>query len=207
LEPAWFGSRAFTGALLATFASGAAAAVVFIVPPFVLHDRWGLEPWEIGLVGIAAPAGLVIASKWSGSQLKPRGPRTLMVWGIALMVGALACLALTASGAPLAVLVVLLVVFGAGGGLFQPANIAAVIAAASAARQATIGAAQRMVPNFGIAFGAMVSAALVTAAQGRHPTSSLESSVAGAWAFAATGLLVSLGLVMVGRARTAEASP
>lgn len=204
LEPDWFGSRAFTGALLATFAFGAAAAVVFIVPPFLLQARWGLQPWQIGLIGMAAPAGLVIASKWSGSQLARRGPGTLMAWGIVLMVGALVCLALTASAEQLAILIVLLVGFGAGGGLFQPANIAGVMAAASAGKQATIGGAQRMVQNLGIALGAMVSAALVTAAQTRHARDSLDGAVAGAWAFAAVGLVVSLVIILSGRARTTE---
>lgn len=191
LELAWFRSRAFSTALFATFAFGAAAAVVFIVPPFLLGSRLHFAPWQIGLVGMSAPFGLVVASKWSGPRVQQRGTRHLMKWGLLLMAIALAGLVVSAGGEEVAVMVVLLLVFGVGGGLFQLANIAEVMAAATAAKQATIGAAQRMVQNVGIALGATVSAALLTAAHGRG-ANAFDAAMSQAWAFAGVAILVSL---------------
>ena len=129
--------------------------------PRILEHQLGLLDWQVGLIAALAPAGLVLASRVSGSRISRIGPWALMTTGMIVMVGALALLTVTAGLFSLPIIGVLLFVYGIGGGLFQPANIAAVMAAAGRGRQGTIGAAQRLVLNIGIGIGTTVSTALL----------------------------------------------
>ena len=143
-----------------------------------------------------ALAGLVVASRIAGNRLTRAWPWPLMTVGMATMVLALLALTLTAPLVDIPVLGVLLFLYGLGGGLFQPANIAAVMAAASAGRQGTISAAQRLVLNIGIGLGTTVSSVV------------LPLLVAGATAWGVATALSAYGtasMVLVGRhARLAE---
>lgn len=60
------------------------------------------------------------------------------------------------------VLASLLFLYGIGGGIFQPANIASVMASVSKEKQGSIGAVQRMLQNVAIAFGAAVAATFMS---------------------------------------------
>ncbi|CAG9612010.1 hypothetical protein BACCIP111899_01182 [Bacillus rhizoplanae] len=56
----------------------------------------------------------------------------------------------------------LLFLYGIGGGIFQPANIASVMASVSKEKQGAIGAVQCMLQNVAIAFGAAVAATFMS---------------------------------------------
>jgi len=161
LRPEWFSSASTRSGLFTAGVFGATSAIVFVVPPFILEHQLGLLDWQVGLIAALAPAGLVLASRVSGSRISRIGPWALMTTGMIVMVGALALLTVTAGLLSLPIIGVLLFVYGIGGGLFQPANIAAVMAAAGRGRQGTIGAAQRLVLNIGIGIGTTVSTALL----------------------------------------------
>ncbi len=107
-----------------------------------------------------------------------------------MMLVALALLAVTAGSLSLGVIGLPLFVYEIGGGLFQPANIATVMAAATWSRQGTVGAAQRLILNVGIGIGAAVGAAVLPIWQGG------EASWAAAAGLSATGFVV---LLMSGR--------
>ncbi|MDT7953713.1 MAG: MFS transporter [Acetobacteraceae bacterium] len=189
LAPEWLTIGTTRAALLAAGAFGATSALVFVVPPFVLEHQLGLTVWQVGLIGALAPAGLVIASRASGARLASQNARTLMTSGLTLMLTALALLAATAQLHNLPTVAVLLFTYGVGGGLFQPANIAAVMTAATHARQGTIGAAQRLTLNLGIGIGTATAAAALTALPGGGA----------AWTAAAVISAASLTAVLIAR--------
>jgi predicted MFS family arabinose efflux permease len=200
-----FRSARFSAALYCSLAFGAASAILFILPPFLLETQLGLRPWQVGLVAAIAPVGLVAASRWSGKRIEALGAQRLMTLGLALMLGALALLAITHRTVSPALIGPLLLVYGVGGGLFQPANIATVMAAESSDRQGTIGAVQRMAQNVGIALGATVGGAFLTAAEGQTAGGQLGAA-AGAWLSAAALVAVGLGaFVALARRRNTHA--
>ena len=55
-----------------------------------------------------------------------------------------------------------LFLYGIGGGIFQPANIASIMASVTKEKQGSIGAVQRMLQNVAIAFGAAVAATFMS---------------------------------------------
>jgi EmrB/QacA subfamily drug resistance transporter len=196
LEPSLLRSPSFGAPLAATGAFGAASAVAFVVPPYFLERTAGLVPWQVGLVSFCAPLGLVALSQVSGSNMDRIGPRRLMVTGLAVMLAALAVLFGIHAGWPPVLLAALLFAYGVGGGIFQPANIAAVMGAAQEGSQGTVGAVQRMVQNLFIAVGAAVGAAFIGADQGTGGAWSFR----GPWVFAAV-LVAAVLLAFLASAR------
>ncbi|HLJ19514.1 MAG TPA: MFS transporter [Stellaceae bacterium] len=150
-------SRRVVAAMIGSSALGASTAIILIVPPAVLHGT-GLPVWLIGLVGLLAPLGQVIVARATGTVITRRGPMLPFFAGLAIML---------ASVAGLAVLGVklepgtyaLLLLFGFGSGLFQPAGFASALAGADPQERARIGALVRLATNLGIAAGGWLSAA------------------------------------------------
>ena len=105
----------------------------------------------MGLVNLASPLGLVIVSKLAGKLISRLGSTILMVIGLIIMT-----IAYTSLGgfqfilSPIA-LSLLLLLYGLGGGFFLPSNTSAIMGSVSQDMQGTVGAAQRMVQNIGIA--------------------------------------------------------
>ena len=176
---AWFTpSRSVVAAMIGSSALGASTAVVLIVPPAVLHGT-GLPVWQIGLVGLLVPVGQIVSARVSGMLIAGRGPMLPFFAGLAIMLAAV--LGLAASGVrPLPPTYALLVLFGVGGGLFQPAGFASALATANPQERARIGALIRFATNIGIATGGWVSIAA-----GARPWIAAAVLLATAAAFAA----------------------
>jgi MFS family permease len=150
-------SRLVLAAMIGSFALGASTAVILIVPPAVLHGT-GLPVWEIGLIGLLAPLGQVVVARGTGAVIAHRGPLLPFFAGLAIMLASvlgLAALGVRATAETYA----LLLLFGLGSGLFQPAGFASALAAAGPKERARIGALVRLATNLGIAAGGSVSAA------------------------------------------------
>jgi EmrB/QacA subfamily drug resistance transporter len=186
-----FRSPAIALPMLGTVAFGAASAVVFIVPPFFLERALHFEPWRVGWVALAAPLGLVSVARWSGSAISRLGTHVLMTAGVLLMLVGLLGLALAPASWGVIPMSAWLLVYGIGGGLFQPPNIAAVMGAVGPNRQGTTGAVQRMVQNIAIAVGAAVAANFLRAATDGE-VAALARACHEAWAAAAAFVAVSL---------------
>ena len=88
-------------------------------------------------------------------------------------------------------MVSLLLLYGGGGGIFQPANIASIMTSVSKEKQGTIGAVQRMLQNVAIAFGAAVAATFMDS-QGNMETDGLIQAFRYSWYFAGGLLLFNL---------------
>src|SRR5262249_37174511 len=114
--------------------------------------------WQIGLIGLLVPVGQIVSARVSGVLIAGRGPMLPFFAGLAIMLAAV--LGLAAIGIqPLSPTYAMLVLFGVGGGLFQPAGFANALATASPQERARVGALVRFATNLGIATGGWVSVA------------------------------------------------
>jgi MFS family permease len=148
--------RPVLAAMIGSSALGASTAVILIVPPAVLHGT-GLPVWQIGLIGLLAPLGQVVVARVTGTVIARRGPMLPFFVGLAIMLASV--LGLAAAGVKAAVgTYTLLVLFGLGSGLFQPAGFASALGAARPQERARVGAMVRLATNLGIATGGWVSA-------------------------------------------------
>ena len=143
----------------------------------------------MGLVNLASPLGLVIVSKLAGKLISRLGSTILMVIGLIIMT-----IAYTSLGgfqfilSPIA-LSLLLLLYGLGGGFFLPSNTSAIMGSVSQDMQGTVGAAQRMVQNIGIAIYTAITSLFI------NNSSSSNKLIAGAseaWLFAAASLFIAL---------------
>lgn len=186
-----FGRRSFTAPFLATIGFGAASSVIFIVPPYFLEKVARLAPWKIGLICLASPLGLVITSHISGKLIRRLETHTLMLIGLFTMLVALVGLTTINSNSHYLILALLLFVYGIGGGVFQPSNIAAVMGAVTREFQGTIGAVQRMTQNVSIAIGASVSTAFIQSHTGMG-VDGIMLALRESWIFSAVLILLNL---------------
>ena len=170
---------------------GLATAVAFIIPPYFLEQISRLVPWQVGLINLASPLGLVILSRISGKRIGTFGTLRLMIAGFSLMLIALAILSAMQSNWYPILLGALLLLYGAGAGIFVPANLSAIMGSVGTELQGTIGAFQRMVQNIGIAIGTSVAASMIHSGLNTG-TAGYMSAFREAWVFAAGAVLISL---------------
>ncbi|MCT1901106.1 MFS transporter [Oceanobacillus sojae] len=180
---------AFILPIAGIFVLGGSTSLGFIIPPYFLEEVIHLLPWQIGLINLSAPLGLMVFSNISGGLINKKGTGRLMIYGLVLMTSSYTVLTMMQSSWSLLYLVVLLFVFGAGAGTFMPANTSAIMNAASEEIQGVAGAIQRMVQNLGIAIYAAVASAFISGYSETDITG-LMSGIRGAWTFAAVTLLI-----------------
>lgn len=186
-----FRNSQFTLAMLAMFFFGGATSIGFIVPPYFLETVRHLSAWQSGLVNLSAPLGLMGFSRLSGKLLGQVGAKRLM--GIGLFVMLIAYEVLSQMGVAWSPLLIasLLFVYGAGAGIFVPANLSAIMDAVGRETQGTIGVVQRMVQNLGIAIDTAIAASLIR----MHAGVGSEGLMVGfraAWGYAAGTLGITL---------------
>jgi EmrB/QacA subfamily drug resistance transporter len=174
--------------IFATVGFGVASAIIFIIPPYFLQTFTQLTPWQTGFVLLSAPLGLVIFSRIAGKYMERFGPNLFMKIGLGVMFIAFVGLSFIQSHWSAYIMAILLLLYGIGGGIFQPANIASVMASVSKEKQGTIGAVQRMLQNVAIAFGAAVAATFMSSQSGMG-TDGLIQAFRYSW-YIAGGLLL-----------------
>ncbi|WP_307499558.1 MFS transporter [Paenibacillus brasilensis] len=156
-----FRSGAFVVPILSQVVLGFATAIAFIVPAYYLEGVTHLMPWQVGLVNLAAPLGLVMLSGLSGKLVGSYGiiPSTLS--GLGIMCIALFTLSTMQLDWHSITFGALLLFYGFGAGLFIPANLAAIMGSVGLELQGTIGSVQRMVHNIGLAVGTSTAALMI----------------------------------------------
>jgi MFS family permease len=187
-----FRSKSFCVSLFGTLAFGLATAVVLMVPPFFLEKIAQFLPWQVGLVSFCGPLGIVITARISGKYINKVGAQWLMTTGLFIMILALMGLSAIDSNWNPLYFAPLLLVYGMGGGLFQPPNISLIMSAVESEQHGTISSVNRMVHNFGNALGVGVAAALLQKSSDGLQVKSAQGFFY-AWLFAL--LLISFSLV------------
>lgn len=186
-----FRNASFVVPVFAVTVLGLATAVAFIVPPYFLEQISHLLPWQVGLVNLASPLGLVILSRISSKRIEVFGASLLMITGLSVMSIALGLLSMIQPNWNAVLLGVLLLLYGVGAGIFVPANLSAIMGSVGTELQGTIGAFQRMVQNLGIAVGTSIAASMIHAGINKG-IAGYMSAFREAWVLAAVAVLVSL---------------
>lgn len=133
---------------------GFASAILFLLPPFIFSKIFNLPMGIIGVLVLSAPVGLVVFAKLSSKWGYRWKSTELALLGILTMSSSMFFLIMGSHY--LGFILVGLFVYGAGGGIFQPANMASIMAESPKTVQGVTGAIQRMVQNISISIGAGV---------------------------------------------------
>ncbi len=193
----------FNVSVIDTLTFGFATAVIFLLPPLELHLITHLSAWQIGLISLSAPLGIVLLSRFSGIAIDRWGEQRLVCTGLLVMLVALVLFALRQPTWGLGSLPLLLFLYGVGGGIFIPPNISNIMKAAGAPHQGTMGAIYRMLHNVGLAIG-VAAAALVLGIHGSQAQTQVTVGLRQTWLLAFITLTIAFvaSIVELRRKRT-----
>ncbi|EPP67812.1 MFS transporter [Staphylococcus epidermidis] len=184
-----FKNLSFSAPIFAIFVFGGTTSLGFIIPPYVLEKVNHLSSWQIGLVNLTSPLGLVIISKLTGKLISHIGNIILMTTGLLIMIVSYTNLGLLQYMLNPITISLLLLLYGIGGGFFLPSNTSAIMKTVSQDIQGTVGATQRMVQNIGIAFYTAVTSLFISNSSN---SDKLISGASHAWLFASLSLFLAL---------------
>ncbi|MCK6119844.1 MFS transporter [Staphylococcus epidermidis] len=184
-----FKNVSFSSPIFAIFVFGGTTSLGFIIPPYILEKINHLSSWQIGLVNLTSPLGLVLTSKISGKLISRIGNIVLMTTGLIIMIVAYTSLGLLQYILNPVTISLLLLIYGIGGGFFLPSNTSAIMGTVSQDMQGTAGATQRMIQNIGIAFYTAVTSLFIS--NSSNSDKLIEGS-SHAWLFASITLFLAL---------------
>lgn len=184
-----FKNVSFSSPIFAIFVFGGTTSLGFIILPYILEKINHLSSWQIGLVNLTSPLGLVLTSKISGKLISRIGNIVLMTTGLIIMIVAYTSLGLLQYILNPVTISLLLLIYGIGGGFFLPSNTSAIMGTVSQDMQGTVGATQRMVQNIGIAFYTAVTSLFIS--NSSNSDKLIEGS-SHAWLFASITLFLAL---------------
>lgn len=148
-----FANRFFCLGIISAALSFANLFGAIILTPFYLDHVRGMAPADIGLIMMAIPAAIMLASPLAGwlSDLVDRG--LLATLGMLLSSAAMFLLATTGTATSLTALTTRLALLGAGQALFLSSNSAAVLAHTPLNRTGTAAALLAAARNLGMLLG------------------------------------------------------
>ena len=184
-----FKNISFSSSIFAIFVFGGTTSLGFIIPPYILEKINHLSSWQIGLVNLTSPLGLVLISKITGKFISRVGNTILMTVGLVIMIASYTSLGLLQYILNPITISLLLLIYGIGGGFFLPSNTSAIMGTVSKDMQGTVGATQRMVQNIGIAVYTAITSLFIS---NQSQTDQLITSASHAWLFASITLFLSL---------------
>lgn len=184
-----FKNISFSSSIFAIFVFGGTTSLGFIIPPYILEKINHLSSWQIGLVNLTSPLGLVLISKITGKLISRVGNTILMTVGLVIMIASYTSLGLLQYILNPITISLLLLIYGIGGGFFLPSNTSAIMGTVSKDMQGTVGATQRMVQNIGIAVYTAITSLFIS---NQSQTDQLITSASHAWLFASITLFLSL---------------
>jgi len=165
LDLSLFRQRAFSAATASSYLSFWAMASVSFLLPFYLDRGIGLSRTQSGYVMAPIPVVLVIFAPLGGYLSDRLGARVVSTTGAVINCIGLVCLStLGAQTSPLGV-VLRLVPFGIGMGLFQPPNNSAIMGAVPANRLGIASGMISAIKNLGSMSGVAVASLFFTVAQ------------------------------------------
>ncbi len=184
-----FKDFSFSVSMLAILVFGGATSLGFIVPPYILGKLSHLSSWQIGIVNLASPLGLVLISKTAGKLMNRINNIILMSVGLGFMTIAYGSLGLFQSSLTPVLIFGLLFIYGVGGGSFLPSNTSTLMNSVSRSMQGTVGSAQRMVQNIGIALYTAITSLFIDHSSSK---AKLILGASEAWLFASLTILLTL---------------
>jgi MFS family permease len=180
-----------TPGALAFLANGGIFAI-WLLAPFYLVQRRGLDTTISGLLFMLAPLGMTIGATVAGRLPARLGGAPSVVGGLALEAGALLTLSAAGPSTPVALLALALLAAGFGLGGFQVPNMAALMSEFPAGQQGAAGGLAFLARTLGVVTGVLVLARIFA---GVRLTSGFDAGFAYAFmtAAAAVALAALLG--------------
>lgn len=151
-----------TTLLLSFLVLGGSTSIIFIVPPYYLERLKHMSSWKVGLINLFTPLAIAVFSQISGKYSEKLGQYKFIITGFSIMTLCFLIMTQIEENWSVAILILLLILYGVGGGFFIPPNTALTMGSVSPKEQGTIGALQRMAQNIGIALYTSVSSSLIT---------------------------------------------
>ena len=111
-----FKNMSFFVSYICDICFGGTTSLGFIVPPYILEKINHLSSWQIGLVNLTSPLGLVLISKITGKLISRIGNIILMTIGLIIMIVAYTNLGLLQYILNPITISLLLLLYGIGGG-------------------------------------------------------------------------------------------
>jgi MFS family permease len=139
-----------------SFVANAGIFAVWLLAPFYLVSRRGLDAIAGGAVFMLTPLGTALAAPLAGRCADRLGPRLPMMAGLALEVVGLVVMSRAEPATRLAVIAGALLVAGFGLGVFQVPNMAWIMAAFSPGQQGAAGGVAFMTRTLGVVAGVLV---------------------------------------------------
>jgi EmrB/QacA subfamily drug resistance transporter len=178
LDLALFQNRLLTINLLTGWMTFFAIAGLFILAPFYLENVLGASPRQVGLLIAPAPLLLGISAPISGSVSDRIGPRRVLVFGLAILVGAYLAMQLLRADSPMWMIMLVMAPAGLGMGIFQSPNNSAVMGSASAERLGVTSAMLTTTRNTGQLTGIAVLGAVWALRVSYHHGATIDAQTA-----------------------------
>jgi EmrB/QacA subfamily drug resistance transporter len=150
-----FAHRDFSRAILAGLLSYLILFGMLFITPFQMERTLGWRPDSTGLLLTILPACIAISTPFAGRLADAKGTRLPTAIGMVLATAGFAVVATTP--ASVAMVAIALAIVGLGSGMFTPANNAAIMTSAPAARASVAGGVLNMTRAFGTALGVAVT--------------------------------------------------
>ncbi len=193
LDLALFQNRLLTINLLTGWMTFFAISGLFILVPFYLENVLGASPRMVGLLIAPTPLLLGLSAPISGSISDRIGPRRVLVFGLAILVGAYLAMQLLQADSPLWMIMLVMAPAGLGMGIFQSPNNSAVMGSATAERLGVTSAMLTITRNTGQLTGIAVLGAVWALRVSHHFGATIDAQTAPAASQAAA--LRDVGLV------------
>jgi EmrB/QacA subfamily drug resistance transporter len=202
-----FGRRRFTAGIASSLLAFVAMFGVLVVVPFYLERAHGYGAVQTGFELMAMPVALGLVAPWAGRVADRYGVRLPAVAGLAAVTVGLVALGWLHPPTP--GFLALLVVIGAGLGLFMSPNNAGIMAAVPASQSGLASGLLNMARGLGTALGLAVATAVFAA---RGGDGGAPGAVAGAFTATVVALAGAAGLAAVivaigGRSGSSDIGP
>jgi MFS family permease len=169
-----FSNRLLTINLVTGWMTFFAISGLFILVPFYLENALGASPREVGLLIAPAPLLLGISAPISGSMSDRIGPRRVLVFGLAILVGTYLSMLLLHADSPPWFVAAIMAPAGLGMGIFQSPNNSAIMGTAPSERLGVTSAMLTITRNTGQLTGISVLGAIWALRVAAHHGSPIE---------------------------------
>ena len=173
-----FSDRLLTINLVTGWITFFAISGLFILVPFYLENALGASPREVGLLIAPAPLLLGISAPISGSMSDRIGPRRVLVFGLAILVGTYLLMLLLHADSPPWLVAAIMAPAGLGMGIFQSPNNSAIMGTAPSERLGVTSAMLTITRNTGQLTGISVLGAIWALRVASHHGSPIDAQSA-----------------------------
>jgi EmrB/QacA subfamily drug resistance transporter len=173
-----FRNRLLTINLVTGWMTFFAISGLFILVPFYLENALGATPRQVGLLIAPAPLLLGLSAPVSGAISDRIGPRRVLVFGLAVLVGAYLAMQLLRADSPTWFIMAVMAPAGLGMGIFQSPNNSAVMGSATAERLGVTSAMLTITRNTGQLTGIAVLGAFWALRVSAHFGETIDAQIA-----------------------------